>query len=447
MVAQTFPDGFKWGCATASYQVEGACLADGAGESIWHRFAHTPGKIKGGDTGDTACDHYYRGGADVDWMRWLGLNAYRFSIAWPRLFPADARTFNAQGLAFYDRLVDSLLAAGIEPFVTLYHWDLPTWADDRGGWTNRDCASWFADYASAVYERLGDRVHQWMTLNEPWVSAFLGYLNGVHAPGHTDPNEAYAAAHNLLLAHGLGVQRFRQSGHDGKVGIALNMTDAIAATPSDADRQAARLLDGQANRWFADPIFRGTYPEDVEAVLAGAGVRLPEVAAGDMSLISAPIDFLGLNYYSVQTVTASTDLGGFRVQPPADRTLNAMGWEMEPSGLYHLLTRLHREYTQGPIYITENGYPLRDAEVGGSDVDDQPRIDYLRDHIGVAWQALQDGVPLKGYFLWSLMDNFEWAEGYSARFGILRVNFETQERTPKRSAEWYRQVIARNGLA
>jgi len=447
MAAYEFPEGFVWGSATASYQIEGSPLADGAGDSIWHRFTHTPGKIKDGSTGDTACDHYHRFRDDVELMRRLGMKAYRFSVAWPRIFPADERRINEKGLSFYDQLVDALLAAEIVPFVTLYHWDLPGWADDRGGWPERDCAYWYADYASTMFQRLGDRVKHWITLNEPWVCAFLGYFMGIHAPGHTDLQEALSASYNLLLAHGLAVERFRSGGFAGKIGITLNMSHVIPASESEADQEAARRFDGYLNRWFVEPVFKGAFPEDMIAAYAGSGAHLPDGRPDDLSLIGAPVDFLGLNYYSVSTISAQAEFPGFRQTPPPDRPLNAMGWEMEPKGLYNLLTRLHREYTDGPIYITENGYPLRDDQRQGEDLlDDQPRIDYIRDHLIAAWRAMREGVPLKGYFVWTLMDNFEWAEGYGPRFGIVRTNYETLERTPKRSAYWYRDVIARNAV-
>ena len=440
-----FPDDFVWGCATASYQIEGSPLADGAGESIWHRFSHTPGKIKDGSTGDVADDHYRRYMEDIELMRWLGLDAYRFSIAWPRIFPADEKGINQRGLDFYERLVDGLLDAGIAPFVTLYHWDLPGWADDRGGWPNRDCAYWYADYAEIIFRRLGDRVQSWITLNEPWVSAFLGYLVGIHAPGHTNLQEAVTTSYNLLLAHGLAVERFRKTGLAGQIGITLNMSDTIPASASEADKAAAVLMDGYLNRWFIEPVCKGCFPADMVTAYERLGLQLPDFSQDDLAIMSAPTDFLGLNYYSVQTVAAQDEFPGFRAAPPPERPLNPMGWEMEPEGLYNLLTRLHKEYTQGPLYITENGYPLRDAP-GQTDLDDQPRIDYIRDHLLASWRAMQQGVPLKGYFVWSLMDNFEWAEGYGPRFGIIRVDYDTQKRTPKRSAHWYKNVIASNAV-
>jgi len=447
MAVYRFPDDFIWGAATASYQIEGSPLADGAGESIWHRFSHTPGKVKNGDTGDVADDHYHRWAEDIELMRWLGLDAYRFSIAWPRLFPHDEKAFNERGFAFYDRLVDGLLAAGITPFVTLYHWDLPGWADDRGGWLTRDCASWFADYASAVYDRLGDRVQHWITHNEPWVTAFLGYYTGELAPGHTDAGEAVTVSYNLLLSHGLALERFRGSGKKGEIGITLNMSEAIPASDSEADQRAARLYDGFLNRWFIEPLTKGCLPQDVAAVFRQGGAVPPEPTADDMAKISAPIDFLGLNYYSVATIKALDQFPGFRQQPPPDRPLNPMGWEIEPEGLRHLLLRLHNEYTPVPIYITENGYPTFDGDkTGEALLEDQPRLDYIRDHLIACWRAMHEGVPLKGYFVWSLLDNFEWAQGYAARFGIVRVDYKTLERLPRASARWYREVIEQNAV-
>ncbi|GAA0364703.1 GH1 family beta-glucosidase [Microbispora corallina] len=423
----TFPDGFLWGAATASYQIEGAVREDGRVPSIWDVFSHTPGATDDGHTGDVACDHYHRYAEDVEIMAWLGLRAYRFSVAWPRL--AD--------LGFYDRLVDALLARGIAPVATLYHWDLPQDLQDEGGWTNRDTAYRFADYAGRVYDRLGDRVATWTTLNEPWVSAFVGYGSGRHAPGVSDPAAAFTAAHNLMLAHGLGVQALRAAGASS-VSITLNLTPVLG------DPGPARLVDGLANRLFLDPILRGQYPPDVLDHLS----RFTEVNLDDLPVIAQPVDVLGVNYYTVNRVVADPAAEGtpeypgsrgIAWEPPRGRPTE-MGWEVAPSGLEDLLVRLAEEYPGVPLMVTENGAAVPDG------VADPDRISYLESHFRAAHAALEKGADLRGYFVWSLLDNFEWARGYHMRFGLVRVDYDTLERTPRDSARWYRNVIARNGL-
>ncbi|HEY8426711.1 MAG TPA: GH1 family beta-glucosidase [Limnochordales bacterium] len=440
-----FPEGFLWGCATASYQIEGSPLADGASPSIWHRFSHTPGNVHGGDTGDVACDHYRRWRDDVALMRELGLKAYRFSIAWPRVLPDGTGRVNEAGVAFYDRLVDALLEAGIVPFVTLYHWDLPGALQDRGGWANRDVVGWFAEYAGVMFERLGDRVRHWITLNEPWCVAHLGYVAGVHAPGMRDLWAGLRAAHHLLLAHGEAVAAFRASkAAGGKIGITLNLGPQHAATESEADRAAADRSDAYHNRLFLDPLFKGRYPDVLVRHFGGAW---PEVTDEDLAIIRRPIDFLGVNYYSRGVVADAPGEGllGIRgVDTGGPRT--AMGWEIYPEGLYELLVRLHREYGGLPLYITENGAAFDDRLDASGEVDDGERLDYLRRHFLQARRAIDDGVRLEGYFVWSLMDNFEWALGYSKRFGIVYVDYPTQRRIVKRSGRWYRQVIEANGV-
>lgn len=445
-MAIIFPKGFVWGAATAAYQIEGAANEDGRGESIWDRFSHTPGNVLNGDTGDVADDHYHRWPQDVALMQSLGLKAYRFSIAWPRIIPDGIGAVNDAGLDFYDRLVDGLLAAGIEPFVTLYHWDLPQALQDRGGWPNRDSAAWFADYTAVVSRRLGDRVHNWITLNEPWVSAFLGYMMGVHAPGIRDPKAAMQATHHLLLAHGQAVSILRRNGNGAtRVGITLNLTWVDPASDRPEEVEAARRQDGFANRLFLDPVFKGCYPGDFMEL---CGDLAPQIEEGDLQQISAPLDFLGVNYYTRSVVADDPNMPMLRTRSiqPAGAEYTEMGWEVYPEGLYRLLRRLHEEYAPDAIYITENGAAFPDTVESGR-VHDERRIAYLREHLTSCWRAIQEGVPLRGYFVWSLLDNFEWGYGYSKRFGIVFVDYATQERIPKDSAFFYRDVIAANGLA
>lgn len=453
--ARTFPTDFTWGAATASYQVEGAVEEDGRGPSIWDTFSHTPGRVANGDTGDVACDHYHRYREDVALLRDLGLGAYRFSVAWPRVQPTGSGPANPAGLAFYDRLVDELLAAGIEPWTTLYHWDLPQALEDAGGWRVRQTAERFAEYVDLVTAALGDRVRHWITLNEPWVSSVLGHVAGVHAPGSTDPALALPTAHHLLLAHGLAVPVVRAAVPDAQVGITVNLSDVTAASDDPADVEAARRVDGTQNRLFLDPVLRGRYPTDVLDDLATIG-PLDVVRDGDLAVIGAPTDFLGVNYYfGFQVAAAGSDRPGvpadaaYPTAPDAvlvDRGLprTAMGWEVRAEGLTELLRRLHREYPGTPVVITENGSAWDDEVSPDGRVHDPQRVAYLRDHLAACLDALAEGVPLRGYFAWSLLDNFEWAEGYAKRFGIVRVDYDTQARTPKDSARAYAEV-ARTG--
>lgn len=442
--AYHFPETFVWGAATSAYQIEGAWNEDGKGESIWDRFSHQPGNIQDGSTGDVACDHYHRWQEDVAILRDLGVNAYRFSINWPRVIPAGRGAVNPSGLAFYDRLVDALLEAGITPYPTLYHWNLPQALQDEGGWPARSTAEAFAAYTDLVTRALGDRVTHWTTFNEPQVSAYVGYEEGRHAPGHTSQAEMIAAAHHLLLAHGLAVPIVRRNVPDAQVGIVLNIIPATPASPSAADRDAAYLADGQVNRWYLDPLAGRGYPADV---VAHYGWDRADVAAGDMAAIGAPLDFLGINYYTRRIVRSSAI-------PEADNAPRAtfandehteMGWEVYPQGVYEALCRLHFDYRFPAIYITENGAAYPDQKRAGGRIDDQDRIRYLDAHFKQFHRALQAGVPLAGYFVWSLLDNFEWGFGYTKRFGIVEVDFDTQQRTPKASAEWYRDVI-RDGI-
>ncbi len=440
-----FPTDFLWGSATASYQVEGAWQEGGKGESIWDRFSHTPGKVKNGDTGDVACDHYHLWRDDIALMRELGMKAYRFSIAWPRILPTGHGKVNPAGLDFYSRLVDELLAAGIRPFATLYHWDLPQMLQDRGGWPARATAEAFVEYAEAVARRLGDRVHDWMTFNEPWVSAFMGYEWGLHAPGHSDQHEAFATAHHLLLAHGWAVPVIHRDSPGSQVGIVLNLSPHHPASPSAEDALAARLGDAKNNRWFLDPLVGRGYPEDLRDAL---GLSLDFVRSGDLAAIATPGDFLGVNYYT-RTIQRSDAIPETANKP---RTLfpnpnpTTMGWEVYPEGLYELLTRLKAEYPFPAYYVTENGAAYPDQVGADGEVDDPLRVAYLRGYFAQAARALAAGVPLKGYFVWSLMDNFEWAHGYSQRFGLVHVDYQTLHRTPKTSARWYSRVIRENAV-
>ncbi|NLG72372.1 MAG: beta-glucosidase [Chloroflexi bacterium] len=439
-LARRFPTDFIWGSATASYQIEGAWNEDGKGESIWDRFAHTPGKILNGDTGDTACDHFHRWREDVALMRELGLQAYRFSISWPRILPQGRGQVNRAGLDFYERLVDALLEAGIMPFVTLYHWDLPQALQDAGGWPNRDTTEAFVEYTGHVTRLLGDRVRFWATFNEPFCSAWLGYWEGVHAPGHQDLDEMLAAGHHLLLAHGLALPVIRENVKQAQAGIVLNLTPQYPASESEADRLAARERDGQINRWYLDPLSGRGYPQDMVSAYARP---MDFVHAGDMEIIARPVDFLGINHYTravvrSQAVDESQNLPA-AVFPGPEYT--DMGWEVYPPGLYDLLIRLQREYDFPSLYITENGAAFADVVSADGSVHDMQRIDYLRRYLAAAADALQAGVPLRGYFVWSFLDNFEWAFGYSKRFGIVHVDFETLVRRPKDSALWYRDLI------
>ena len=442
----SFPPDFIWGAATASYQIEGAWNEDGTGESIWDRFSHTPGKIANGDTGDVASDHYHRWREDVALMKEVGLQAYRFSIAWPRLLPEGRGRANQPGLDFYDRPVDGLLEAGIEPFATLYHWDLPQALQDRGGWPARSAAEAFVEYADLASRTLGDRVTYWMTLNEPFVSAIVGYLEGRHAPGHSDLDEALAAAHHLLLAHGWAVPVIRRNSPRAQVGIALNLSPYSPASPSADDRAAAWQQDGVVNRWFLDPLSARGYPPDI---VQHYGRPMDFVQAGDLEAIAAPLDFLGVNYYTRGVVRSSVvpeaENAPRTIFPNPERT--EMGWEVYPEGLYELLGRLHFDYRFPALYVTENGAAYPDQIGADGRVDDPSRVAYLKTHFTEAAGAIVAGVPLRGYFVWSLMDNFEWAHGYSKRFGLIYVDYQTQRRVLKTSAHWYRRVIAANGVA
>ena len=446
MAEPGFPDGFLWGVATSAFQIEGASEEDGRGESIWDRFAATPLKIADATDGRVACDHYHRWREDIEWMKWLGVGAYRFSIAWPRVIPTGRGAVNAKGLDFYDGLVDGLLEAGIQPFATLYHWDLPQVLQDEGGWAARPTVDAFVDYADIVAARLGDRVRHWTTHNEPWCIAALGHEHGEQAPGHRDPAESLRVAHHVLLSHGRAVPVLRRHSPRSEVGIVLILSPISPASPGDADREAARRADGVLNRWYLDPVFRARYPEDAVADRVRRGHleshELPFVRPGDLEAIAAPLDFLGVNYYSRTVVRAGPGGEPVAVKMAPRRDLTDMGWEVYPQGLHDILMRVRRDYHPRRIHITENGAAFRDKPDARGRIADTRRVDYLRDHLAAARQAIADGVPLAGYFAWSLLDNFEWAHGHAKRFGLIRVDPATQERTPKDSAHWYRQVAA-----
>ena len=433
-----FPREFIWGAATAAFQIEGATHADGRGESIWDRFCHTPGKVANGDTGDVACDHYHRWPDDLDLMSSLGLDGYRFSIAWPRVQPDGRGPANPKGLDFYRRLVDGLLERGIAPLATLYHWDLPQRLQDEGGWASRDVVDRFAEYTQLVFDALDDRVDAWVTHNEPWVTSFLGYGLGVKAPGIKDWRAALAAAHHVLLSHGRAARAYREGGGAGELGITLDLTHV------SGDSDAVRRLDGHRNRWFLDPVLGGSYPPDMLELYSERVGPFDFVRDGDLHEIAAPIDFLGVNFYQpAVALPGDGPLGVEEVRAEGPRT--AMGWTVEPSALTALLLRLRRDYGAIPLVITENGASFDDPPVDGqSVVEDPERVAYLRDHIAAVERAVAEGVDVRGYYVWSLLDNFEWEHGYDSRFGIVAVDFDDQRRVPKRSALWYRDLIARH---
>ena len=448
------PRGFELGVATAAYQIEGAVHEGGRGLSIWDTFSHTPGRVAGGDTGDVACDHYHRYAQDVRLMGELGVDSYRLSVAWPRIQPEGTGAANLAGLAFYDRLVDALLEQGIAPALTLYHWDLPQALEDGGGWRNRDTAQRFAAYAALVHDHLGDRVQRWITLNEPWCSSFLGYASGRHAPGAQEGEGALAAAHHLLLGHGLAVAALRADAREGQqVGITLNLQPVSAATSSLQDLAASERAQLRANLLFTDPVLEGRYPDLARPTYQGL-TDFGYLHDGDLATIAAPLDFLGVNYYFPSRVRAAPydqddpalrtadDLGTEEVISP-DQELTAMGWPVEPAGLTRLLAWLRDTYPNlPPIYITENGRACDDVLTPEGQVDDPDRVRYLERHLRAVTDAIDAGVDVRGYYCWSLMDNFEWAEGYAKRFGLVYVDYATQQRTPKASFSWFRSLIA-----
>lgn len=437
-----FPKDFLWGAATASYQIEGGFNEDGRGESIWDRFSKTPGKVLNGETGDVACDHYHLWRDDIKLMKSLGLKAYRFSIAWPRVLPTGSGQINEAGIDYYSQLVDGLLEVGIRPFATLYHWDLPQVLQDKGGWPARAIVDSFLEYTDVITRALGDRIKDWITFNEPWVSAFVGYKDGRHAPGHTSLDEAILASHHLLLSHGCSVPIIRNNVKDANVGITLNLTPQMPASSSLADKKAATWEDGYINRWFLDPLVGRGYPADM---VASYNKSMEFVHAGDLDEIQVPTDFLGINYYSRGVIRANVD--ETQNQPQTEfrgDEITEMDWEVYPQGLYDMLGRLHFDYRFPSIYITENGAAFNDEMNGNGEVHDPSRVSYIQRHLEMVKKSIEIGVPVHGYFVWSLLDNFEWGFGYSKRFGIVHVDYETQKRTLKSSAKWYQQKIREN---
>ena len=435
-----FPADFIWGAATASYQIEGAAYEDGRGESIWDRFCRTPGKVRNGDTGDIACDHYHRYMEDVALMRRLGMRGYRFSIAWPRILPNGRGPVNPKGLDFYDALVDALLESDIQPCATLYHWDLPQALEDAGGWPNRDTVDAFVEYTEAVVRRLGDRVPYWITHNEPWVASWMGYGLGIHAPGRMDEGAAMAAAHHMLVSHGRAVEVIRRDGSGAQAGITLNLAPVHPASHSAEDRAAAAMADARGNRWFLDPVFRGEYPSEV---LQAFAPHLPPIVGDDMRVIASPIDFLGVNYYNRHVVRANPETGRPVHVRPDSNSFTDMDWEVYPDALRELLLRLYREYRPAQMFVTENGAAYNDVRIHDGSIRDPERVSYLEQHLQACSRAIQEGAPLAGYFLWSLLDNFEWHDGYQKRFGLVYVDYPTLERIPKSSFDWYRSFIRR----
>jgi len=439
MTNYKFPHNFLWGAASAAYQVEGAWNEDGKGESIWDRFSHTPGKINDGNTADIACDHYHRYEEDIALMRQLGLKAYRFSTAWSRVLPNGRGRINSKGLDFYDRLVDRLCAANIEPLLTLYHWDLPQALQDEGGWENRNTAHAFADYTALMLKRLGDRVNYWTTFNEPSVITFIGYLTGEHAPGFKDRRMAYQVAHHLMLAHGLGMQTIRAIKPDANAGIVLNLWMAEPASNSAEDLAAANKFWDENETLFLDPLFKGHYPPAVYDML---GKNMPNIQDGDMALIAQKMDYVGINYYSRNVLSAKG-----KVEKIEGSEYTEMGWEVCAPALRRMLVKINSEYNLPPIYITENGVAFKDEVSADGKIHDPRRIDYLKQHFIQTRLAMLDGVDVRGYMVWSLMDNFEWGHGFSKRFGLAYTDYTTQKRIIKDSGEWYAEAVRKNEIS
>ena len=437
----TFPHGFLWGVASSSYQIEGAWNEDGKGESIWDRFSHIPGNTKNGDTGDVACDHYHRYPEDVALMKELGIQAYRFSISWPRVLPKGKGDINRAGLNFYRRLVAKLLESGIEPWVCLYHYDMPQALQNEGGWANPNIIQYFADYAELMARELGDRVKRWLILNEPRPIAWLGHLTGTHAPGIKNLELSLKVSHHLQLAQGKAIQALRNLNQNLQIGTIVDLNTVHPISDDEKNREAASKLDEFQNRWYIDPLFKGEYPP-----LAGKIGLKP--SQEDMSLIKQPLDFLGVNYYTrlLATYDPSNPVTQAKVVQKNTPTTER-GWEIYPNGLYEVLMRLRMDYGNPLLYVTENGVAFEDNVIKDGKVHDDDRIAFLRDHIAAAYRAIKDGVRLKGYFVWTIIDNFEWAEGYSKRFGLVYTNYQSLKRTPKKSFYWYKQVIANNGFA
>lgn len=439
---RVFPEDFLFGVATAAYQIEGAWNEDGKGESIWDRFAHTPGTILDGTTGDVACDHYHRFEEDVALMKELGVDAYRFSVSWPRVFPEGKGRVNEKGLGFYLKLVDALRQAGIRPVVTLYHWDLPQALQDEGGWENPETCEAFAEYARVIFQALKGKVSLWITHNEPWVVAFPGHYEGRVAPGKRDFQAALCVSRNLLLAHGMAVQVFREEHPGGQIGIALNLSPSHPASESAEDVEAARRYDGYLNRWFLDPVFKGQFPEDMLAWYRKKGFAIPQFSPEEGKLVAGSLDFLGINYYSRHVIRqrpeSIVEIEAIRLP---NREYTDMGWEVYPEGIYEIVQQVHRMYAPQALYITENGYPFPDVPSHDGSISDDKRIAYLRAHLTMLSQAIEEGCPLRGYFVWSLMDNFEWLFGFTKRFGLVYVDYKTQKRIPKKSFFWYQHLV------
>ncbi|NLD49628.1 MAG: beta-glucosidase [Clostridiaceae bacterium] len=441
-----FPKDFIWGTATAAYQIEGGFNEDGKGESIWDRFSHTPGKIHNRDTGDTACDHYHRYEEDIILMKQLGIQSYRYSISWPRIFPDGKGKINQKGLDFYLRLTDKLLENGIAPAVTLYHWDLPQKLQDIGGWTNREVTDYFTDYSEKIFSSLGDMVNIWFTHNEPWCAAFLGNMSGRHAPGIMDQETALKVSHNLLLSHGKTLKLYRNMNLKGKIGIALNLTPDYPASQNAEDINAAKLADGILNRWMLDPLLKASYPQDIVKHYIDQGINM-EFTTGDLDIISQPMDFLAINYYTSDFVKHDPS----KKVESLDKMLENiertdMDWIVYPEGLFDLLMRLHNDYGKPDIIISENGAAFVDTLTQQGKIHDERRVNYLNTHLTQVHRAIEQGVNLKGFYLWSLLDNFEWNHGYSKKFGIVHVDLNTQKRTIKDSGYWYKNVIENMGF-
>jgi len=437
-----FPAGFVFGAATSSYQIEGGVNQDGRGKTIWDTFSHTDGKTKNGENGDVACDHYNRYADDIAIMQNLGFNGYRFSLAWARILPEGTGKVESRGLDFYDRLVDGLLEAGIQPYATLYHWDLPQALQDKGGWASRDSINWFTEYTDVITQHLGDRVKHWATFNEPYVVAFVGHWQGRHAPGIKSLPTALKVAHHLHLSHGAAIPVIRKNVDDVKAGVTLDLHRYIPKTNSEADIAAHKRQEQLQNNWFSDPVLKGTYPQELVDYL---GDNLKDIDLDEISDACVPLDFVGINYYMLNRVQHADDTHELktRIVPDKDATLTEMGWEVYPQGLFDSLMLLTLDYQVPAIYITENGAAYQDTVENGA-VHDVQRVDYYYKHLSIVQKAIEHGAPVKGYFAWSLMDNFEWALGYEKRFGIVHVDFDTLERTPKDSAKYYSRVIAAN---
>jgi beta-glucosidase len=443
-----FSEEFVWGTSTAAYQIEGGCREDQKGESIWDRFTHIPGNVRNGDTGDEACDSYHRPKEDAQLSSDLGAGGYRFSISWSRVMPNGHGEVNEAGMRYYETLIDELLKRGVEPYVTLYHWDLPQKLQDEGGWANRKTAEYFRDFAEVMFQRFKGKVTHWTTLNEPWVVSFVGNYTGDMAPGIRDFSTALSAAHTLLLGHGMVVRLFREMNMEGEIGITLNLSPKAPLTEKAEDAKAAVRCDGYMNRWFLDPVFKGKYPEDMLEWYKNKGVILPEIQKGDMAQISEQIDFLGINYYNIDYTVNDSVIWPIELRTglSGGHPVTYYNMPITPVGIYELLMRINQDYTPAKIYISENGASFQDIPGVNGEILDEYRIDYLYRHLNQCWRAIQDGVPLEGYFVWSLMDNFEWNTGYANQFGLIYVDRKTLKRTKKKSFEWYRNVILKNGI-